>query len=133
MVPHMVDKHTGPKIALAYAVSSSFTLLFAFCYVELSGNVRIADNTFSFLRIELGDLIPFLTSANILLEVVSATRLGCGKEMKKGCWKDLLNGGLLRQRSSELRSIVEVGSNDREALRDNMNVRRIASNEELLN
>ncbi|KAL8166599.1 hypothetical protein V2J09_008098 [Rumex salicifolius] len=69
------NNHIGPSIALAYAVSGSFTLIFAFCYAEFSDNVLVADNSFSFLRIELGDLAPFLTFANILLEVVSAAEL----------------------------------------------------------
>lgn len=69
--------HAGPSIALAYAVAGSSALLSVFNYAEFSVDIPVAGGSFSFLRIELGDLVAFLAAANILLEaVVGAAGLG---------------------------------------------------------
>ncbi|XP_072071793.1 cationic amino acid transporter 8, vacuolar-like [Arachis hypogaea] len=63
----------GPAIVLAYTIFG----LSAFCYTEFAVDVPVAESSFSFLRIELGDFIAFLATGNILLEaVVGAAGLG---------------------------------------------------------
>lgn len=69
--------HAGPSIVLAYAASGLSALLSVFCYTEFSVEIPVAGGSFSFLRIELGDFIAFISAANILLEaIVGAAGLG---------------------------------------------------------
>ncbi|KAL8167624.1 hypothetical protein V2J09_009123 [Rumex salicifolius] len=67
---HEAHNHAGASIALAYAVAGSSALLSVLCYAEFSIDIPVAGGSFSFLRIELGDLVAFLAATNILLEAV---------------------------------------------------------------
>ncbi|KAL6602823.1 hypothetical protein ACP70R_043184 [Stipagrostis hirtigluma subsp. patula] len=67
----------GPAIPLAYAAAGFSALLSSFCYAELATEIPSAGGSFSYLRVELGDLAAFLAAGNILLEaVVGAAGLG---------------------------------------------------------
>ncbi|KAF2294795.1 hypothetical protein P3X46_013901 [Hevea brasiliensis] len=67
----------GPAVVLSYAVSGISALLSVFCYAEFAVEIPVAGGSFSYLRIELGDLIAFLAAGNILLEaVIGAAGLG---------------------------------------------------------
>ncbi|KAL6876376.1 hypothetical protein ACP4OV_012948 [Aristida adscensionis] len=67
----------GPAIPLAYAAAGFSALLSSFCYAELATEIPAAGGSFSYLRVELGDLAAFLAAGNILLEaVVGAAGLG---------------------------------------------------------
>ncbi|KAK4753139.1 hypothetical protein SAY87_021937 [Trapa incisa] len=67
----------GPAVIISYAISGLSALLSVFCYTEFSVEIPVAGGSFSFLRIELGDFIAFITAGNILLEaVVGAAGLG---------------------------------------------------------
>lgn len=69
--------HGGPAIVLSYAVSGISALLSVFCYTEFAVEIPVAGGSFSFLRIELGDLVAYLAAGNILLEgVIGAAGLG---------------------------------------------------------
>uniref|UniRef100_A0ACD5UFK0 Uncharacterized protein n=1 Tax=Avena sativa TaxID=4498 RepID=A0ACD5UFK0_AVESA len=67
----------GPAIPLAYAAAGFSALLSSFCYAELATEIPSAGGSFSYLRVELGDMAAFLAAGNILLEaVVGAAGLG---------------------------------------------------------
>uniref|UniRef100_A0A0D9WQZ7 Cationic amino acid transporter C-terminal domain-containing protein n=1 Tax=Leersia perrieri TaxID=77586 RepID=A0A0D9WQZ7_9ORYZ len=67
----------GPAIPLAYAAAGFSALLSSFCYAELATEIPSAGGSFSYLRVELGDIAAFLAAGNILLEaVVGAAGLG---------------------------------------------------------
>ncbi|OWM81025.1 cationic amino acid transporter 8, vacuolar-like [Punica granatum] len=69
--------NAGPAIILSYAISGLSALLSVFCYTEFSVEIPVAGGSFSFLRIELGDFVAFITAGNILLEaIVGAAGLG---------------------------------------------------------
>ncbi|XP_010233241.1 cationic amino acid transporter 8, vacuolar-like [Brachypodium distachyon] len=60
----------GPAIPLAYAAAGFSALLSFFCYAELATEIPSAGGSFSYLRVELGDMAAFLAAGNILLEAV---------------------------------------------------------------
>ncbi|CAD6339288.1 unnamed protein product [Miscanthus lutarioriparius] len=67
----------GLAIPLAYAAAGFSALLSSFCYAELATEIPSAGGSFSYLRVELGDLAAFIPAGNILLEaVVGAAGLG---------------------------------------------------------
>ncbi|KAF0902907.1 hypothetical protein E2562_019846 [Oryza meyeriana var. granulata] len=67
----------GPAIPLAYAAAGFSALLSSFCYAELAAEIPSAGGSFSYLRVELGDIAAFLAAGNILLEaVLGAAGLG---------------------------------------------------------
>ncbi|KAK7405393.1 hypothetical protein VNO78_06653 [Psophocarpus tetragonolobus] len=67
----------GPAVVVSYAASGFSALLSSLCYTEFAVEVPVAGGSFSFLRIELGDLLAFVAAGNILLEaLVGAAGLG---------------------------------------------------------
>ncbi|KAG0455910.1 hypothetical protein HPP92_023698 [Vanilla planifolia] len=60
----------GPAIVLSYAVSGLSALLSVLCYTEFAVEIPSAGGSFSYLRVELGDTVAYLTAANILLEAL---------------------------------------------------------------
>ncbi|XAR68213.1 hypothetical protein NMG60_11003265 [Bertholletia excelsa] len=62
--------HAGPAIVLSYLASGFSALLSVFCYTEFAVDIPVAGGSFSYLRIELGELVAFLAAGNILLEAV---------------------------------------------------------------
>ncbi|KAJ9672768.1 hypothetical protein PVL29_026119 [Vitis rotundifolia] len=62
--------HAGPAIVLSYATSGLSALLFVLCYTEFAVEIPVSGGSFSYLRVELGDFVAFLTAGNILLEAI---------------------------------------------------------------
>ncbi|WOL08243.1 hypothetical protein Cni_G16994 [Canna indica] len=60
----------GPAIPLAYAAAGLSALLSSLIYAELASDVPSAGGSFSYIRIELGELVAYLAAANILLEAL---------------------------------------------------------------
>uniref|UniRef100_A0A2P2IL41 Cationic amino acid transporter 5 family protein n=1 Tax=Rhizophora mucronata TaxID=61149 RepID=A0A2P2IL41_RHIMU len=63
-------EHAGPAIVLSYVVSGLSAMLSVFCYTEFAIEIPVAGGSFSYLRIELGDFVAFITAGNILLESI---------------------------------------------------------------
>ncbi|KAK1302785.1 Cationic amino acid transporter 8, vacuolar [Acorus calamus] len=58
----------GPAIVISYAIAGISALLSVLCYAEFAVDIPSAGGSFSYLRVELGDFVAFITAANILLE-----------------------------------------------------------------
>ncbi|KAK1325762.1 Cationic amino acid transporter 8, vacuolar [Acorus calamus] len=58
----------GPAIVISYAIAGISALLSVLCYAEFAVDIPSAGGSFSYLRVELGDFVAFITAGNILLE-----------------------------------------------------------------
>ncbi|KAJ8626794.1 hypothetical protein MRB53_020101 [Persea americana] len=60
--------NAGPAIVLSYAIAGLSALLSVFCYTEFAVEIPVAGGSFSYLRVELGDFVAFITAGNIIIE-----------------------------------------------------------------
>ncbi|OMO75095.1 Amino acid/polyamine transporter I [Corchorus capsularis] len=64
--------YSGPAIMISYAISGFAAMLAVMCYTEFCVELPVAGGSFTYLRVELGDLVAFIAAGNILFEYVVA-------------------------------------------------------------
>ncbi|KAK6240379.1 hypothetical protein SCA6_005768 [Theobroma cacao] len=64
--------HSGPAVVVSYFISGITALLSVLCYTEFAIELPVAGGSFTYLRVELGDFIAYVSAGNILFEYVVA-------------------------------------------------------------
>ncbi|XP_077242247.1 cationic amino acid transporter 1-like [Tasmannia lanceolata] len=63
-------EEAGPAVILSYAVSGISAMLAVFCYTEFAVEIPVAEGSFAFVRVELGDFIAFIAAGNIVFQYI---------------------------------------------------------------
>ncbi|CAN4082000.1 unnamed protein product [Withania somnifera] len=58
----------GPAVILSYVISGTSGLLAVLCYTKFSVELPVADGSFAYLRVELGNFTAFIAAGNILFD-----------------------------------------------------------------